>query len=100
VKTTKVTHHFLISPSCLNHLESTLKSVTDFTTNFFNNSSWDSYWNVAYRNGRETSRKLFYSIGLKTKDVAQCGCTLAPYLTDTLIKVIDASHGAASVTHP
>ena len=55
--------HFL--PTSEN-LPSTLQSIYDYCTNFFNNSSrWDRYWDIHRKNGSETSRRLVYSVIIK-----------------------------------
>jgi hypothetical protein len=97
VKSAAVTHHFLVSSSCLTHIQSTLKSISNFTVNFFNKSSWENYWMITYTNGVETGRRLYYAITLQNNVAEACGCTLTPALTDTTIKVVDAFYGAANV---
>lgn len=82
-------HHFLIASACKDHLQSTLKSIAEFSASFFDNSSWYSYWKI-YRSqyGIETSRCLVYEVTIKNNPIVACGGSIAPQLTDTAINVV------------
>lgn len=97
VKSSQVTHRFLVSSSCLTHLQSVMKSITDFTLNFFNKSSWKRYLMVTYRNGVEVSQKIEYAVTLQNNRVEACGCTVVPYLAETKMYVFDKFYGFAKV---
>jgi hypothetical protein len=100
IKKLKSTFHYLVDSSCTkdsDHLKTSVQSIYNHITKFFNNSSWSRYWEVTEKNGVEVSRSLIYDIFLKNHTPEHCGCSLTPTLTDCEVSLIDSYYGSADV---
>ena len=87
MKSLTTTYHFIVDTT---NLPGTLKTITDFTKNFFNKSTWDRFWFVTYTNGVETSRRLCYNVALQNNPLEA--------LTEYSIQGIDRIYGTVGIT--
>ncbi|MGH2611846.1 MAG: hypothetical protein ACRDFB_02215, partial [Rhabdochlamydiaceae bacterium] len=76
-------------------LPSSLKSIYDYTTNFFNHcGSWKKYWYIKTTNGIETSRQLMYDV---TAHPGKLQGDKLPYIGRVTAWAMDQFYGYASV---
>ena len=99
IKSFSVTCHFLVDRVCAapDHLLSSLQSIVNYTSRFFDGSTWQTYWREYYYENIKLTSKLYYSFYLHQNPIESCTCGLIPTLTDYAVSVIDAFYGEANV---
>ena len=99
IKSFSVTCHFLVDRVCAapGHLLSSLQSVINYTSRFFEGSTWQTYWREYYYENIKITSKLYYSFYLHQNPIESCTCGLIPTLTEYAVSVIDAFYGTANV---
>ena len=63
-------------------LQHTIKTLCDYSENFFKESKWDAYWRVTKRNGFEIGRVLVFDVTASPKALPFNGYDLSNLLVD------------------
>ena len=71
--------------SLQSHYTAQMKALYDYTTTFFNGSTWDSYWFVKRIPFQRPREYLSYNVTVTPGTLTACGCKIAAMLSNVRI---------------